>query len=237
MSQALEFILVPKKQYLQKEPLAAQVLNDPENKHPSAHLSYIHRFRSSPEDSESITNPTTEETKTNKNQTESILKQIEILDPNKFKRANGLLTLIEKSDRIKITENDFIQIDDNTTNVKVSEFLFNLQQPTKKINTGIYGPILKAINATEDLVINSQGKKLLENHHKVTTEDQTNLLSAKNPERNLPVRRETKKLQSSSTKRRPNKKGKIDKYSDQDSELDFETGSDIEDEVWESLKK
>ena len=217
MSQALEFILVPKKQYLQKEPLAAQVLNDPENKHPSAHLSYIHRFRSSPEDSESITNPTTEETKTNKNQTESILKQIEILDPNKFKRANGLLTLIEKSDRIKITENDFIQIDDNTTNVKVSEFLFNLQQPTKKINTGIYGPILKAINATEDLVINSQGKKLLE--------------------KNLPVRKETKKLQSSSTKRRPNKKGKIDKYSDQDSELDFETGSDIEDEVWESLKK
>ena len=217
MSQALEFILVPKKQYLQKEPLAAQVLNDPENKHPSAHLSYIHRFRSSPEDAESRKNPTTEETKTNKNQTESILKQIEILDPNKFKRANGLLTLIEKSDRIKITENDFIQIDDNTTNVKVSEFLFNLQQPTKKINTGIYGPILKAINATEDLVINSQGKKLLE--------------------KNLPVRRETKKLQSSSTKRRPNKKGKIDKYSDQDSELDFETGSDIEDEVWESLKK
>ena len=237
MSQALEFILVPKKQYLQKEPLAAQVLNDPENKHPSAHLSYIHRFRSGPEDAESRKNPTTEETKTNKNQAESILKQIEILDPNKFKRANGLLTLIEKSDRIKITENDFIQIDDNTTNVKVSEFLFNLQQPTKKINTGIYGPILKAINATEDLVINSQGKKLLENHHKVTTEDQTNLLSAKNPERNLPVRRETKKLQSSSTKRRPNKKGKIDKYSDQDSELDFETGSDIEDEVWESLKK
>ena len=39
MSQAVEFILVPKKQYLQKEPLAAQVLNDPENKHPSAHLS------------------------------------------------------------------------------------------------------------------------------------------------------------------------------------------------------
>ena len=217
MSQAVEFILVPKKQYLQKEPLAAQVLNDPENKHPSAHLSYIHRFRSSPEDAESRKNPTTEETKTNKNQAESILKQIEILDPNKFKRANGLLTLIEKSDRIKITENDFVQIDDNTTNVKVSEFLFNLQQPTKKINTGIYGPILKAINATEDLVINSQGKKLLE--------------------KNLPVRRETKKLQSSSTKRRPNKKGKIDKYSDQDSELDFETGSDIEDEVWESLKK
>ena len=30
MSQTLEFILVPKKQYLQKEPLAAQVLNDPE---------------------------------------------------------------------------------------------------------------------------------------------------------------------------------------------------------------
>ena len=114
MSQALEFILVPKKQYLQKEPLAAQVLNDPENKHPSAHLSYLHRFRSSPEDSESRTNPTTEETKTNKNQTESILKQIEILDPNKFKRANGLLTLIEKSDLIKITENDFVQIDDNT---------------------------------------------------------------------------------------------------------------------------
>ena len=217
MSQALEFILVPKQQYLQKEHLAAQVLNDPENEHPSAHLSYIHRFRSSPEDSESRTNPTTEETKTNKNQTESILKQIEILHPNKFKRANGLLTLIEKSDRIKITENDFIQIDDNTTNVKVSEFLFNLQQPTKKINTGIYGPILKAINATEDLVINSQGKKLLE--------------------KNLPVRKETKKLQSSSTKRRPNKKRKIDKYSDQDSELDFETGSDIEDEVWESLKK
>ena len=217
MSQALEFILVPKKQYLQKEPLAAQVLNDPENKHPSAHLSYLHRFRSSPEDSESRTNPTTEETKTNKNQTESILKQIEILDPNKFKRANGLLTPIEKSDRIKITENDFIQIDDNTTNVKVSEFLFNLQQPTKKINTGIYGPILKAINATEDLVINSQGKKLLE--------------------KNLPVRKETKKLQSSSTKRRPNKKGKINNSSDEGSELDFETGSDIEDEVWESLKK
>merc|ERR1712026_43767 len=181
---------------------------------PSAHLSYIHRFRSSPEDAESRKNPTTEETKTNKNQAESILKQIEILDPNKFKRTNSLLTLIEQSDRIKITENDFVQIDDNTTNVKVSEFLFNLQQPTKKINTGIYGPILKAINATEDLVINSQGKKLLE--------------------KNLPVRKETKKLQSSSTKRRPNKKGKIDKYSDQDSELDFETGSDIEDEVWES---
>ena len=217
MSQALEFILVPKKQYLQKEPLAAQVLNDPENKHPSAHLSYLHRFRSSPEDSESRTNPTTEETKTNKNQTESILKQIEILDPNKFKRANGLLTLIEKSDRIKITENDFIQIDDNTTNVKVSEFLFNLQQPTKKINTGIYGPIIKAINATEDLVINSQGKKLLE--------------------KNLPVRKETKKLQSSSTKRRPNKKGKIDNSSDEGSELDFKTGSDIEDKVWESFKK
>ena len=62
---------------------------------------------------------------------------------HKIKRAEIVLDFILQSNQITIgEENQLIYIDNTPTDVQVSSFLYNLQQPTKKIDQEVYSRIL-----------------------------------------------------------------------------------------------
>ena len=66
-------------------------------------------------------------------QSESIISELEPMEKNKFRRSEVLLEHIMQSDVISIGGNDSLHINKEPLGVKVSTFLHNLQQTTKKM--------------------------------------------------------------------------------------------------------
>ena len=165
MSTAEEFILVPKKVYMKSQPYQTQVLEDPDVKHKSAQLSIINRMRSK-EHSEVQTNKKLPEEDTdvnvvNENRAENsnkravqVLKTLSSLLPNsKFLKCENIVDLIKKSNRVSIGEDENLLIDNSPTDINAFAFLYNLQQPTKKIDSPDYFELLKVLQIKEEQVM------------------------------------------------------------------------------------
>ena len=68
-----------------------------------------------------------------------------------------------QSDVISIRGNDVLHINKEPLGVKVSTFLYNLPQTTKKVDTKMYSKILTALDITPHLVANTYAKQILQN--------------------------------------------------------------------------
>ena len=66
-------------------------------------------------------------------QFESIMSELESMEKNKIRRSEILLEHIMQSDVISIRGNDVLHINKEPLGVKISTFLYNLQQTTKKL--------------------------------------------------------------------------------------------------------
>ena len=67
------------------------------------------------------------------------------------------------SDTVSISEeNNVLHIEDEPQGVKVTNFLYNLQQPTKKIDVKKYSKILSELDIAAHLVYNTHAKKVLD---------------------------------------------------------------------------
>ena len=96
---------------------------------------------------------------------ESIMKNVKLKEDHKIKRAEIVLDFILQSNQITIgEESQLIYIDNETTDVQVSSFLYNLQQPTKKIDQEAYSRILLVLRLESDLVSNTYAKQILESY-------------------------------------------------------------------------
>ena len=74
---------------------------------------------------------------------ELIMKNVKLKEDYKIKRAEIVLDFILQSNQITIgEESQLIYFDNKPTDVQVSSFLYNLQQPTKKIDQEAYSRIL-----------------------------------------------------------------------------------------------
>ena len=74
-------------------------------------------------------------------QFESIISDLEPMEKNKIKQSEILFEHIMQSDVIYIGGNDVLHINKEPLGVKVSAFLYNLQQTTKKIDIKKYSKI------------------------------------------------------------------------------------------------
>ena len=96
---------------------------------------------------------------------ESIMKNVKLKEGHKIKRAEIVLDFIFQSNQITIgEESQLIYIDNKPTDVQVSSFLYNLQQPTKKIDQETYSGILLVLRLEPDLVSNTYAKQILESY-------------------------------------------------------------------------
>ena len=98
-------------------------------------------------------------------------------------------------DVISIGGNDVLHINKEPLGVKVSTFLYNLQQSTKKIYIKKYSQILTALDISLHLVANTYAKQILENSSEAEQEFY--------PSREKP--------RSSGSKSTPNKRLRINK--------------------------
>ena len=70
---------------------------------------------------------------------DSIMLELKLMDENKTKRAKIILKKVFDSDTVFISEeNNVLHIEDEPQGVKVTNFLYNLQQPTNKIDVKKY---------------------------------------------------------------------------------------------------
>ena len=87
------------------------------------------------------------------------LKTLSSLLPNsKYLNCENIVDLIKKSNRVSIGEDEKLLIDSSPTDINAFAFLYNLQQPTKKIDGPDYFELLKVLQIKEEQVINSNAK-------------------------------------------------------------------------------
>ena len=92
----------------------------------------------------------------------SIMIELEIMNKNQIKRSKIILDLINQSETVTIESNDVLHVNKETLGIKASTFLYNLQQPTKKIDIEKYSKILFALNISPHLVANTHAKQIFE---------------------------------------------------------------------------
>ena len=136
---------------------------------------------------------------------DSIMLELKLMDENKTKRAAIILKKIFDSDTVSISEeNNVLHIEDEPQGVKVTNFLYNLQQPTKKIDVQKGSKILSELDIAAHLVYKSHAKTVLdefysEEEEEQPTRKQRNSSSNKNnQEEDL---KQKKKVQSQKSKR------------------------------------
>ena len=185
-----EFILIPKRMFASHQPVKKEVLDNPLYKQKATQLSLLQRNQSnSMEKPEKAFEPvetanklmieTAEEEKTEpmsedseiepvvKKQRKSddftsIMIELEVMNKNQIKRSKIILDLINQSETVTIESNDVLHVNKETLGIKASTFLYNLQQPTKKIDIEKYSKILFALNISPHLVANAHAKQILE---------------------------------------------------------------------------
>ena len=115
------------------------------------------------------TRETTDPTEFSKVHADKIFQKLTILVPAKFNRTEKIVNLIKESKKVVLDENEKFIIAGTATGINVPTFLYDLQQPAKKINNPDYFKILQALNIKEDSVINGNAKIAIRKRtHRVT---------------------------------------------------------------------
>ena len=163
MSTAEEFILIHKNQFMKEQLYSSQILNDPSVQHTGAQFSFLNRMRPNENTNKEYqeildTKETIDPTELSKKTANKILQNLNVLGPAKFTRTEKIVSLIKESKKVVIDENENFIVDGTATGINVPIFLYDLQQPTKKLSNPNYFKILEVLNIKEDLVINRNAK-------------------------------------------------------------------------------
>ena len=98
--------------------------------------------------------------------------ELKLMDENKTKSCKYPEKIFD-SDSVSISEeNNVLHIEDEPQGVKVTNFLYNLQQPTKKIDVQKYSKILSELDIAAHLVYNIHAKKVLDEFYSEEEEEQ-----------------------------------------------------------------
>ena len=87
-----------------------------------------------------------------------ILQNLNVLAPAKFTRTEKIVSLIKESKKVVIDKNENFIVDGTATGINVPIFLYDLQQPTKKLSNADYFKILEVLDIKDALVINRNAK-------------------------------------------------------------------------------
>ena len=138
MSTAEEFILIPKNQFMEKQSYSSQKLKDLRVQHAVAQFLFLNRMRpnenTDKENQEILdTSETTDSTELSRLHADNIFQNLNMRVPAKFIRTEKLIILIKESKTVVIDKNEKFIFDGRATGKNVHIFLYDLQQPSKKI--------------------------------------------------------------------------------------------------------
>ena len=159
---AEEFILIPRSMYLREQPEVTQILQDPNIGHKPLQLQ---RDQSRTARNDEKTQP---EVSANTTEVQEQLKEDKILDElktlpaAKLKRVKSILDKIKLSKTVSVDENENLTMNGVQIELGVAEFLYNLQQPTKKLDTSLYETILTELKIGSHLLLNKYAKQIIE---------------------------------------------------------------------------
>ena len=124
---------------------------------------------------------------------DSIMLELKLMDENKTNRAAIILKKSFVSDNVSISEeNNVLHIEDEPQGVKVTNFLYNLQQPTKKFDVQKISKILSELDIAAHLVYNTHAKKVLDEFYSEEEEEQPTRKQKKQQQKQPRGRSETK---------------------------------------------
>ena len=163
MSTAEEFILIPKNQFFKEQPYTSRDLIAHSDQHTGAQFSVLNRMRPNENTKKEYqeildTRETIDPTEFTKKIANKILQNFNILAPAKNTTTEKIVSLIKESKRVVINENENFIVNGTATGINVPIFLYDLQQPTKKLSNPDYFKILENLSIKEDLVINRNAK-------------------------------------------------------------------------------
>ena len=90
-----------------------------------------------------------------------ILRSITMLNPHQTEKSKAILEKLQSNPEITINEEGVIEVGQTPTAIDASNFLYTLQQPTKKLYHPDYKRILEKVKVTQDLVANSEAKEIV----------------------------------------------------------------------------
>ena len=148
---------------MKEQPYSSQILNDPRVQHRGAQFSFLNRMRPNENTNKEyqeilVTRETIDPTELSKVKADKIFQNLNVLAPAKFIRTEKTVSLIKESKKVVIDENENFIVDGTATGINVPIFLYDWQQPTKKLSNTDCVKILEVLNIKEDLVINRNAK-------------------------------------------------------------------------------
>ena len=155
---------------MKSQPYQTQVLEDPDVKHKLAQLLIINRLRSKEHNEAHINKRLSENDSgvdvVDENRVENSIKRAvkvlktltSLLPHSKYLKCEHIVDLTKKSNRVLDGEDKNLLNDKSPTDINAFAFLYNLQQPTKKIDSPDYFELLKVLQIKEEQVINSNAK-------------------------------------------------------------------------------
>ncbi len=153
---AEEFILVPKQFYIQKEPLAAKILDDSQIQSKANFLSLLQRER---QPQTPPKEPETLKTMEDLDKSAKYLEDLTVLRPVSREKGRLLLQRLENLDNVEFTDRDSIAIGGRDTKVFVSVFLYLSQQPYKNYPKQEYQKIFDEVRKSKHLITNNQAER------------------------------------------------------------------------------
>ena len=226
---AEEFVLIPKRMFISKNPTKEEIFDNPLYQQKATQLSLLQRSNpnfeqsSGKKDADTSTDKLITRTRSVGDGTsdrddvksesfvsddseiepvvkkrkdsafDSIMLELKLMDENKTKRAAIILKKIFDSDTVSISEeNNVLHIEDEPQGVRVTNFLYNLQQPTKKIDVQKYSKILSELDIAAHLVYNTHAKKVLDEFYSEEEEEQPTRKQKKQQQKQPRGRSETK---------------------------------------------
>ena len=158
-----EFVLVPKENYVKQQPKSSEILDDATINEKAKILTLLQRQQSPKDPKESKTQSASSSSEPDRDLIEKrVLKSLSMMKPWQIEKSKPILRKIYDSPDVSINEDGFLTIDDRTTSLEATNFLYNLQQPKTGLHDPDYRKILSKIDLSPQLVPNSDAKKILQ---------------------------------------------------------------------------
>ena len=176
-----EFVLIPRNMFTTEQPQVSQILKDPTARSKSEQLSLLQRTlkQEQPEavihqNKEQQTDDVIVSDEEEKQQqftdgfnqkefdeiSQNVIDDINFLDKDKLEKSKTILKKINQSRNISLDDEGEILIDERSTNIPASTFLYALQQTSTKLSHDHY-EVLNYLNLAPHHTCNTYAKKLI----------------------------------------------------------------------------
>ena len=154
---AEEFILIPKNMYMQQRPMVQQILQNPNINATGKQLSILQRY-AKPQQMDGMdqihTAPVRQTVK------EMVMGSLLTFNEGQKKRSSHIYDKLTENEHLSIDNNGHIEIDAVTSGLLMSTFLYDIQQPTKRLQP-IHEDILNHLGIPDHVVANKEAKTII----------------------------------------------------------------------------